>query len=757
MVQPFLSLCVIFRNNIDTLPKLLESVAGCFDEYIFTDTGAKDGSRRLVEQFLADKEGKVTEFAWIDDFSAARNACFQAASGRWRMFLDSDDQLMEGKKLRPLLMKMEAQHPQVEAMFVKYDYATLEELPTMRICRWREGWGFNDAIHERLEFSYPDGTKLPDDAFAKTQDVWVLHKDKTPEEKILAIRRNARIAEREYTKTQDVKYRARLARTIAMEMKMDGKAEETIPLLAELWNHYRSFPEGRQAAADISKAYQHLAEPMTDEAQKRDTLMKGLMWAKRAGPAYEGLIQFVLGNHEEVLKCAQRSLGRGQQTTHEGFVFEQGAIYVAAATSALRLGRLDEAEHILNYIPPKLRNHEALSLHINGVRATVDRITIVVPGTPQPFDEKGGGGMLGGSEEAVLYLSRALAELGRKVRVYTLLPPHRIPGRDAQGIDWQPISAFNVDEEHGTLVLWRAPGLLLQLMQRCAQTQTPLPGVVNAYLWLHDSGLGLPRDQAAHLAKGCEGAIVLSDFHERMVRRNGYTGKTIKLSNGIVEEDFEPYIDDDKFGFPAYGIEPTTPGSCRDAKRVVYSSCPSRGLVQLLKMWPEVKAEVPDAKLDIYYDWSMLEVMQPAKYDEVVALYETVKDMDVVHHGGVDHQTLHEALRWANVWAYSHFESPEVETFCISAIKAQACGAAVLSVPNGALPEVTADDACLVKDPAQYRDVLIEMLKNPWPVGERQAIAKRALKRYGWKAVAERFSKVWSVRTKIKLISPDQV
>lgn len=746
--QPYLGLCVIFRDNHTTLQALLASVDGHFDHYAFTDTGSTDGSRALIEDFLRTRRGSLTDFEWIDDFAAARNFNFAQSPARWRMFLDSDDQLIKGENVRKLLVRCEAKHPQVEGFFVNYEYDRLEELPSMRIARWRDGWRFNDAIHERLEFEYPDGSGgLPEDAFGRTSEFSMLHKPKTKEEKVAAIRRNTRIAKRELETTTDPKYRARLARTLAMEMKMDGNFAEAIPLWAQLYSEYKAYPEGRQAAADASKALQFLAEKGKQDGSSPEdyqkTLQEALAWAKKAGPAYEGLILFSLDDHAGVLKATQRSAGAGQQATHEGYIFEQGAIYVTAAGSALKLGMSPTvAERLINRVPPKLRNDETLAPHVNAIRREVDRITIVVPGTPQPFDENGGGGMLGGSEEAVMYLVRELARLGRNVRVFGVLPPHRIPGPDKYGVDWQPVEAMNLDDELGTLVLWRAPGLLLKLMQEASNRNSALPGVVQAYLWLHDSGLGVPAQHVPFLGKGANAAIVLSEFHEKMIRRQGYDGQFVRLSNGVVEADFAPYIDGIPFDL--------APRGDRDPFSVVYSSCPSRGLIPLLKMWPQVKAAVPEAKLDIYYDWGMLETFQPQKYDEVVKQYEAVRHLDVQHHGGVDHATLHAALRRANVWAYSHFESPEVETFCISSIKALAAGATVLTVPNGALPEVTAGDAHMETTTAGYVSRLIGFLRAPESVDLRRPRARRALERYGWGPVAERFSKVWSFRDKMK-------
>lgn len=753
--RPFLGLCVIFRDNIDTLPKLLESVAGHFDDYTFTDTGSVDGSRSLIEAFLGDHRGRITDFDWCDDFGKARQANFNNSPARWSCFLDTDDVLVDGANVRQLLLKAEISNPEISGWFVPYQYDRLEKLDTMRLIKRspdRQGWLWRDAIHERLEYDYGDGEGLPRDAYAHTEEFRVLHRPKTNDEKNAAIRRNATIARREYAATTDEKYRARLARTIAMELKMEGKSAESIPFLEELHRCYTNYPEGRQGAADMHRAYMYIGDGAKDPVAGKAALDRALTWAAKAGPAYEaishhtramakkksGAMAAARADFKSVLKAAQRSLGRsGNQTTHEGFVYEKAAVYLAAASSAVELDLKDKyevAEQCLNLIPPTLRNEAAIAEWVGPIRAAIDRVTILVPGTPQPFDENGGGGMLGGSEECVMYLSRALAEAGRNVRVFTVLPPHRLPGKDRFGVDWQPVTTFDPDNEQGTLALWRAPHVVLELAKKAGDMGRPFAGILQAYLWLHDAGLGIPAGAAARVGEMCNGAVVLSEYHAQCIRKAGYVGPMFKAANGIVEEDFAPFIAGKGFG------------TARDQFSVVYSSCPSRGLVPLLEMWPAVKAAVPKARLDIYYDWSMLQEMQPRVFERVTKAMAAVDGMDVKHHGGVDHTTLGAALRKANVWAYSHFESPQVETFCISAVKAQAAGATVLTVPNGALSEVTAGDAYLVKDVEVYRDALIELLKRPQPVAARRAVARRALKRYGWKTVALMFSRLWSIR-----------
>lgn len=716
-MTPYVGLHCIFKNNQDTLPALLASVAGHFDEYVFTDTGAKDGSRALIEEFLASHNGKLTDFEWIDDFAAARNACFAAGSARWRCFLDTDDQLVNGDKFIPQLLHLEATQPQVEAVFVPYEYDHLERLETMRLVRWRPGWRFNDAIHERLEFT---PYVLPAEAFVRTKAFAVAHKPKSADEKKAAIVRNANIARREWERTDiDDRYRARLGRTIAMELKVRENRselnEEIIANLKPLAELYWNYPEGRQAAADIARA--HMALKDGDAA---------LEWARKAGPAYEAVAHHFRNERLECVKAVQRSAGVGRQATHEGYLTEEGLAYLCAADAALEMGWDPRvAERLMNRIPVEIRMEAQMREIGKSVRSRIDRITILVPGTPQPFDENGGGGMLGGSEEAVMYLSAALRDLGRNVRVYCPLPPHRVPGPDARGVDWQDATDFNYNDEHGTLVIWRSAQTVLQLLQAKQKAEgNCMPGINACFLWLHDAGLGVSNQMADVVGKVVNGAVVLSEYHARAIRKAGFTGGLTVLSNGI---------------------PPIECGTERDPNRVVYSSCPSRGLVPLLEMWPAVKAACPEAYLDVYYDWGMLERMQPEIYERVKAAYEAVRHLDVKHHGGVSHATLHGALQNCNVWAYSHFESTTVETSCISVMKAAAAGATVLTVPNGALPETGDGLAEFVKSPQAYQRRLIECIKAPESVEVRQRRSAAALDRFEWHQVARRFSNLWRI------------
>ena len=91
---------MISRDNAGTIGPCVEGVRPWVDEMIVVDTGSKDNTPQIAEQFGAG----VFHFPWIDDFSAARNESLRHARGEWLFWMDSDDTISAeyGRRLREL-------------------------------------------------------------------------------------------------------------------------------------------------------------------------------------------------------------------------------------------------------------------------------------------------------------------------------------------------------------------------------------------------------------------------------------------------------------------------------------------------------------------------------------------------------------------------------------------------------------------------------------------------------------------------------
>ena len=83
------SLCVIARNEATNLPACLGPLLPFVGETIVVDTGSTDGTRAVAESMGA----RVFDFAWCDDFAAARNESLRRATSDWILWMDADDRV----------------------------------------------------------------------------------------------------------------------------------------------------------------------------------------------------------------------------------------------------------------------------------------------------------------------------------------------------------------------------------------------------------------------------------------------------------------------------------------------------------------------------------------------------------------------------------------------------------------------------------------------------------------------------------------
>jgi tetratricopeptide (TPR) repeat protein len=91
-VAATISLCMIVKNEASALPATLQAARPWVDEIVVIDTGSTDATREVARSYGA----RVIEWAWRDDFAAARNESLRHATGAWILVLDADEVLVEG-------------------------------------------------------------------------------------------------------------------------------------------------------------------------------------------------------------------------------------------------------------------------------------------------------------------------------------------------------------------------------------------------------------------------------------------------------------------------------------------------------------------------------------------------------------------------------------------------------------------------------------------------------------------------------------
>ena len=185
---------------------------------------------------------------------------------------------------------------------------------------------------------------------------------------------------------------------------------------------------------------------------------------------------------------------------------------------------------------------------------------------------------MGASEETIVYLARRFAKYDyNRVQVFGPVPED-LPCVSEEVND--SVAYFTrakiADAMPGTLIVSRSPS--------SGKLVDP-KGEHDRILWLQDT---IYPDLNEETARDYRAIVVLSQWHSQVIAEQvGKEAHRITIiPNFILEEHFTLE------GAPK-----------REPHHFIYASSPDRGLIRLLKIWPMIRAAIPDATLDIFYGW----------------------------------------------------------------------------------------------------------------------------------------------------------
>lgn len=84
-----ISVCMIVKNEEADLAASLQSVQKYSDDIVVVDTGSTDRTKEIAQQYT----DRVLDYAWHDDFAAARNFAIDSAKNDWVLILDADERV----------------------------------------------------------------------------------------------------------------------------------------------------------------------------------------------------------------------------------------------------------------------------------------------------------------------------------------------------------------------------------------------------------------------------------------------------------------------------------------------------------------------------------------------------------------------------------------------------------------------------------------------------------------------------------------
>ncbi|MDE6232899.1 MAG: glycosyltransferase family 2 protein [Lachnospiraceae bacterium] len=147
-----ISLCMIVKNESDTLGMCLDSISGLMDEIIIVDTGSTDNTKDIAAKYT----NQIYDFKWIDDFSAARNFSFSKATMDYIYTADADE-IIDKANYEKFADLKECMMPEVEIVQMKYINDKADNNLQNSITEYRpklfkrlRNFTWIDAIHETI-------------------------------------------------------------------------------------------------------------------------------------------------------------------------------------------------------------------------------------------------------------------------------------------------------------------------------------------------------------------------------------------------------------------------------------------------------------------------------------------------------------------------------------------------------------------------------------------------------------------------------
>ncbi|WP_088185951.1 glycosyltransferase [Desulfosporosinus sp. FKA] len=161
-----ISLCMIVRDEEQTISRCLDSVTGIPDEIIIVDTGSIDQTKEIAQKYT----NFVFDFEWIDDFAEARNFAFSKANMDYILWLDADD-IISGCDRDKFLILKKSLDPLIDVVNMPYildldEYETVAmSLRRNRLVKRSKNFQWFGAVHEFLKI----------DGYVMNSDVCVTH------------------------------------------------------------------------------------------------------------------------------------------------------------------------------------------------------------------------------------------------------------------------------------------------------------------------------------------------------------------------------------------------------------------------------------------------------------------------------------------------------------------------------------------------------------------------------------------------------
>jgi len=747
------------------LKRCLTNVAPHVDGIFLTITGKNQACEDVAKMFGAT----VAHYEWNDNFADARNFALTQIPSEFDywMWLDCDDVVRNIENLKQTIEN----HPSVDAFVFNYLYAfdkwnnpVVVHMKT-RVLRndgcveWRGALhedfhatrALNSTFVEGIEILHLTDSQRIEDSKQRNVKVALQDAETNPDDPrsfwnsgnaLKAAGNNEKAYEAlekflELTQSEEEEYIIRI-RMAEILFDMDKKTE-SLAMARHALGIRPMYPDAFMFVADILHSMGRLLDAknhITMALQLEPPYHKIIVFNPRAydlEPLQKlAQIYMELSLPQLALVSLKACLEITPQDKDLEALIKEISGYADIAEKAVALAKEleevsdEELEVRLAEVDPEIRQHPSLTLlrntRIVRKESTGKDVVIFCGATERVWTPDALKEGIGGSEEAVIHLSKRLVERGWNVTVYNNCGHKEL---EFDGVIYKPHWTWNYRDKQDVTILWRSPMMLDHEINSD-----------KIFVDMHDA-IAAGEYNEKRMAR------VDKVFFKSQAHRTLYPQlkeeKCVIVPNGIVWEDMQGETE-------------------RDPYLLINTSSPDRGLKTLLDAFEEVKKQVPEAKLKWAYGfgvWDQVHGGNTEKMEWKTDILERMEDLNgVTNLGRIGQHEVAKLYQEANIFAYP---TAFYEIDCISARKAQAAGAYPIVTDFAALDETVqhgvkiktdvekenwgkpyAFDFSLKEETAvqEWIDAAVDKLKNP-PTEEEREEMREWTKAFQWEEITD--------------------
>jgi len=712
------------RNIIDSYQKYFTAIHIAVDE--LTDEFKElDGDKVRIFKYEQSQEEK--DFGGIF-FDRKRNFLASKCETLYYFRLDTDDSISNPENIQKIVDR--AAREKISIISTYYDYAK-DEWGNTNAAHYRETiienssqlyW--NKHIHENVLPKKNFNFVMVQDNSLKIEH----HIDR--KHSLDSVKRNIKYLVAEYNKDKektDLRTIAYLGRSfmgvgnfkqaiffLEHHIKGSGWSEDRYLSWCQMAHMYRAMKEYAQSTACAFEALQEIPEYPDAYFELHDTFFQQEKWKKAIEWAVMGFSKpeprtniivdpsnrtwrpmmslaccyYQVGEFEKAWKLFQKVkkyvptmeyIKRNEKNFEDAYYHDKYVKHFTWLLAFTRDKNPDGIVDLVKSVPKELYQHNSIAKARNAflpIKQWGEQDVEIYCGTTwESWSPKSVDSGIGGSEEAVIQLSKELTKHGYNVTVYCDCGDDE---GEYDGVIYKNPVMFNNKDAHNILISWRTNIFVYGIEAR------------KKIIWVHDLPLNMPFDKES--VGSFDKIVVLSQYHASLLPDVVPKEKIFISTNGIVPEDF-------------VGLD-----EIRNPHRIIYASSYNRGLETILDMWSGIRKDVSDAELHIYYGWN--------SYDRAVAsgdlrdtgwkasMLKKMQQEGVHEHGRVGHKELLKEYSKAGIFAYPCEYSGEIN--CIALTKAIACGC--IPVTNDAY--VLGERNPLAVTNEKFKETLLKALKG---------------------------------------------